>query len=370
MVASSNAAATVTRTREEDDAIMRTTIRNAADISPLLYFTRGENNAMREALLQHMPVNDNQANLGVLDRFPNEVLLMVFTETDLDTLFQLRGVNKRAHQFVTSIFEYRALVTHAINAFCVLLRTGSAKWITLNSIFQLMQTPNCAKCGRPSSSIYMPTAERFCLECCVRAQMDCDNPKVYCESGPFRTIAQVAGAVKLRLAAVRADKVPILRTQLAMYNSQPVGRREKLELVPYDAAVKYITFKGRPHVVGMVLLPYLVGDQKTVASLQVIPYFNCVGCERYNPARKVFSRVYTKQEFLAKHFEECPDAKHFWGKQNTRARLIHNMKVVTAESLDEQLKELKEEVEETRKEERLLKNHQERKRKRAMKQFW
>lgn len=62
--------------------------------------------------------------LGTLERLPSEILHIILTQLTIQSLTNLRRVNRRALQTVYSIPQYRAIATHAPAALCGILSIG------------------------------------------------------------------------------------------------------------------------------------------------------------------------------------------------------------------------------------------------------
>lgn len=119
--------------------------------------------AVRHSLL-HPPV-DPAATLGRLDVLPTEILTEICLELDIASLFSFRHVNKRASQVVHGLPSYQLLIEHALDAWCVVLRTGLALYYTLPYLTAALLTENCRLCGSFGGYVFVPALIRCCQTC-------------------------------------------------------------------------------------------------------------------------------------------------------------------------------------------------------------
>ncbi|CAI7611925.1 unnamed protein product [Penicillium bialowiezense] len=84
--------------------------------------------------------------LGSLERLPIELLHEMLLHLDISSVFKFRQINPRAREFVDSIHQYQALVSHGINLFRGLLQTGLARQKSLSDFFELFCTMKCSFC--------------------------------------------------------------------------------------------------------------------------------------------------------------------------------------------------------------------------------
>jgi hypothetical protein len=104
-------------------------------------------------------------DLGALDRLPIELLQGLLPQLDLCSLMQFRRVNRRAIEIVESIFQYRAIATHASNVLQGALRTGAGKWISCETVYEKLCAAECEQCGDFGGYLYILTCKRVCFLC-------------------------------------------------------------------------------------------------------------------------------------------------------------------------------------------------------------
>lgn len=118
---------------------------------------------VRDSLLQ--PCLPPATTLGRLDRLPIELLREICLYLDIDSLFGLRHVNRRASQVVGALRFYRVMVQHSLEALCILLKTEAAASFTLGEFAEVLHTENCRLCGSFRGFVFLPSLTRCCFSC-------------------------------------------------------------------------------------------------------------------------------------------------------------------------------------------------------------
>ncbi len=85
-------------------------------------------------------------SLGELNRLPLELINDIFLQLDMKSILYLRQTNTRARHVIDTLHEYRIVSTHALNLFCVLLRTRTASRVRLLDFYHLLCTQTCSLC--------------------------------------------------------------------------------------------------------------------------------------------------------------------------------------------------------------------------------
>ena len=85
--------------------------------------------------------------LGDLDSLPPELLTLILAQIDIQSLTGFRRVNQRAMEWVESLPQYKALVTHAPALLRGILGIETGQWFSCQDLFDTFCTANCEVCG-------------------------------------------------------------------------------------------------------------------------------------------------------------------------------------------------------------------------------
>jgi hypothetical protein len=127
-------------------------------------FTLDENLAMPTLLKRQMNTVP-KTNLGSLDMLPVELMQPILAQLDLRTLEDFRRVNQRALQLVSSVPQYKAIETYALDALRGILSTGIGRWTTCETLYKTLCTAKCEYCGEFAGYLYILRCTRACFEC-------------------------------------------------------------------------------------------------------------------------------------------------------------------------------------------------------------
>ncbi|KEQ90390.1 hypothetical protein AUEXF2481DRAFT_93005 [Aureobasidium subglaciale EXF-2481] len=123
------------------------------------------------------------SDLGLLASMPPELIQATLTQLDLQSLANLRMVNRQASSTVDSVPMLRAIVKHAPHALRGALKIETAQYINCETLHRTLHTTECKTCGDFGTYIYLLTCERVCFSCLVynRNYLPCDftTPKKF-----------------------------------------------------------------------------------------------------------------------------------------------------------------------------------------------
>ncbi|KAK8031283.1 hypothetical protein PG990_001017 [Apiospora arundinis] len=105
------------------------------------------------------------SSIGLLDKFPSEVVVMIMAQLDLQSLARFAKVSFQGDGFVQSCREYRDLlqfVPETIEAYC---RLGLLDLHPVADIHRALWTAQCDTCCSPGPFLFLPTCQRCCLGC-------------------------------------------------------------------------------------------------------------------------------------------------------------------------------------------------------------
>lgn len=257
--------------------------------------------------------------LGRMQALPVEILFEILLCLDLRSLFMFRQVNLRARQVASAVPGYQPLITHALQAICVILRTKIAAWYTLKDVFSVLCTRDCPQCDAFGGFVFLPLLERCCLRCLT------SSPR-------FRVLpaAEIKKLLGISQAHLR-QSVPLLHTIPGIYSMDESSRKRRMYIVAVKQVFTAYTFPrtsasvaataptNRAHAV----LRYMAGTTLpyvNVESGEVQRGLCCSGCQILieggttpNPTEDLARRdcVYSKTGFLD-HFPHCPEAQKLW----------------------------------------------------------
>lgn len=255
----------------------------------------------------------SSVTLGKLQLLPLEVLHEMLLLLDIHTLLRFRQLNGRAREAVCTLQGYRLVMTHALEAICVLLRTHMAAWFTLSNLLNVLCTRDCLACGSFGGFIFLPSLTKCCLPCLTT-------------SPHFRLIQLGNARKRFNLAPDFLRKsMPILMTVPGIYSMDETSRKGRIPLLSEKEIMsafdvpKIAEIKEPPilRYMAATSLPYL---EKASGDIQY--GICCSGCQIalekaiYVSTVKdsVFAlrdRVYSQEGFV-EHFQACAEAQALW----------------------------------------------------------
>ncbi|KAL1838849.1 hypothetical protein VTJ49DRAFT_2172 [Mycothermus thermophilus] len=293
--------------RPHPQAILDLVAYNRADFElPVVSVHRSQHDAVRSSLFRPL----GQAadfDLGTLSRLPFEILSLISLELDAASALRFSHVNRSAREVLAAVREFRELRDHALEAFCVLLRTGLGQHVTALDLHKALTTERCELCGVFGGFVFLPTAARVCMTCVASA------PETRVTH--LSRVADGAGVPSNEL--VRGGNLPVLHTlpdsrkrivavrPHALNALQARGMSEEETEAVVDRWSDSLTLRFQ----AATALPFLDRYGR-----QAQPGMSCKGCQI--AFEKSFSddhlemrdRFYSKQEFL-QHVEECEPAQ-------------------------------------------------------------
>ncbi|KAI0532882.1 F-box domain-containing protein [Xylaria digitata] len=105
------------------------------------------------------------SSLGLLDRLPLELISIVLSMLDMQSIARFASLSFQGNAFVQSHRTYRELVKFAPQTLWALGKVGL---IGLHSAVQLhtaLRTDRCVSCLEYGAFLFLPTCERCCWEC-------------------------------------------------------------------------------------------------------------------------------------------------------------------------------------------------------------
>ncbi|KAF4969483.1 hypothetical protein FSARC_3269 [Fusarium sarcochroum] len=120
---------------------------------------------LRATFLQTAFENSISSGLGALDRFPQELILLILRELDLVSYLRFRRVNNRARNITTASREYKIVVKYGLEGLKPLLKAEMAHLFTVTHFYQTLVNPKCKFCGKFGPFLSLITCQRCCFTC-------------------------------------------------------------------------------------------------------------------------------------------------------------------------------------------------------------
>ncbi|KAK4237893.1 hypothetical protein C8A03DRAFT_34137 [Achaetomium macrosporum] len=313
---------------EQADDITRVAAYHRKDYDlAVIWFSASEHVLIRASIATSFGRTSNHG-LGVLERLPLEVLYDVVLRLDMQSLFKLRQTNLRARQIVDSLKEYRLVVSHGLNVFCALLRTGIATGVSLSDFYNALCTENCSICGEFSGFVSLPAWTRCCFACLQKA------PETQ-----VRSLARVRKRFRLRKREL--DTLRPFKTLVGFYSRRETKYRRRTTAVSLQQAM--LLSEQEPeeqgqarsaeswqalnyNFMGSCALPYY--DKRTGQVEQGVCCAGCqlafekgiIGARTEKWASEARDKVYSRAGFL-EHFKWCEQAQLLWRTSEEGTRL-------------------------------------------------
>jgi hypothetical protein len=285
-----------------------------------------DHNQVRGSLLRTIPAISS--TLGNLQFLPLEIVYEICFLLDIWSLLNFRHANRRAEQIVRSTRGYEAVITHALDALCVTLKTNIASWFTLSDLFRALCTRDCHLCGSFGGFIFLPSFMRCCFSC---IREDC-LPSISPFSGPKKRVKSSPGCLY--------SLVPTVMSVPGTYSMDEIMRKKRIQIIPTEFVSRLSLRKGdkRTQVTQSketALLCYMVSTSLPYLDIESGGIQNGICCSGCQIALKALGssrvqtnacalrdKVYSYGEFM-EHFRECREAQNIWKLSQQRVDIAH-----------------------------------------------
>lgn len=105
------------------------------------------------------------SSLGVLDRLPPEILSMLLSLLDIQSIIRFACTSIRGSTLVRAYPAYRDLVAFAPHVLVALSRVGLLGHQSVVELHATLKAEQCASCIEYGAFLFLPTCERCCWEC-------------------------------------------------------------------------------------------------------------------------------------------------------------------------------------------------------------
>lgn len=279
--------------------------------------------ASLQAAFQTLP----SAKLGILDRLPVELILVVLRKLDICSFFHFRQVNRRARVLSAGFREYELVSEHGLEGLRGLLRAELAHCFTIEDLYQALVTDKCSTCGAFGWHLFLFTAERCCFDCLQ-------------SSAHYRVLPPSVFAKLAHISPGRLERLsgPSLRTVPGIYNMMETPARRPKYLIFEEKATQMLLAAGaiKEDATQNLESRREQSDQRFMAAT-AYPYYSletarlergvsCKGCqvrvELLRGDTDDRDRTFSTQGFLS-HFSRCVEAQHLWAESERGKRPVH-----------------------------------------------
>ncbi|KAF2743363.1 hypothetical protein M011DRAFT_225445 [Sporormia fimetaria CBS 119925] len=120
----------------------------------------------RDSLDDSNPFRKIPPTIGTLESLPLDLILSILDYLTIDDVFNFRKACVGAWTLLNSLPVYRVILTHAYRAYCTLIRTRAAAYVTLADFYKLLCTEKCGLCKQHFGPyVYLHAWTRICTTC-------------------------------------------------------------------------------------------------------------------------------------------------------------------------------------------------------------
>ncbi|KAK4445358.1 hypothetical protein QBC34DRAFT_413379 [Podospora aff. communis PSN243] len=276
---------------------------------------------------QCAPINEPDEGLGALSRLPLELIWRILQQLDLESLDNMRRVNRRARLIVLAAPDLRRVTRFAGQTIVALVSTDLASHFTVADVAKALQTDKCLRCRRFAPLVFLPTLSRACTSCTYRPVVR-DGDLIH----TWNISAELAETLKTQIDPHTSRPYRIMTSLAGSYGPSSTSKGE-------DTSGAGQTCRGGP-LLATRFPPE--GNQLSVASYMfsstTMPYvedihapaprvfrgLKCRGCDEMSRSvpseeRHVRGQMamlrryrYRRDEYLAAHFRICKRAQQLW----------------------------------------------------------
>lgn len=306
---------------ETVEAILRVCAYHRRDYDlAIIWFSDSVSASATSDLLLKSWIGTN-SSLGVLVQLPIELVNAVCRELDLESLFSFRQVSRRSREVVNSLREFYLIATHATNCLRAILRTRSAKAVTLCDLYWIFCQELCSICQDGFGDMLHLLTWRRCCSSCLQA-------------GKAEIAVMTVGHAKrvLNLSAASVKKLRTLRTLPGIYTMHQTPYKRRYHVASLENVLAlycadngcteppFSTSDIQPHLAYMSCCAFPAYDPNSCLLKHGV---SCAGCQLAlewadtSPDALFQSRdvLYSETSFM-KHFVHCKSAQDLWKSSN------------------------------------------------------
>ncbi|KAJ6179294.1 hypothetical protein N7519_009755 [Penicillium mononematosum] len=300
------------------DAIVRTTAyhRRAYCLS-VIWYSPHEHVGIRPSMASSFQ-QASKVGIGYLDRLPLELLFDILYRLDMHSVFKFRQISLRSRQIVDSLNQYQSVVSHGLNLFCTLLRTGLAIDISLLDFYDALCIKNCTLCGEFAGFISLLVWKRCCFKCLQ------ESPETQ-----VRTLA----SVRKQFHMTKDNQLRSFKSLPGIYSMNESTQNTRITIVSLYQATATLAYKRQPHTTSQAQASSDRNKKFNFMASCALPYYDkqtgtvergisCAGCQLAIEKDIIGTRdrdwgyeardkVYARDGFLD-HFRWCEQAQLLW----------------------------------------------------------
>ncbi|KAI4137381.1 MAG: hypothetical protein LQ341_005169 [Variospora aurantia] len=256
--------------------------------------------------------NNNTAP-STLESLPLELLHDIMYRLNLQTLIDIRSVNKRIRDLVTYTPAYRAITQHAPNALRFMLSLATASKFSLLQLYNALLSIDCFICGGFGDYLSALNCQRCCIDCIANSSelFAINIDEVPASHVPGREVVLTNQPMAVTFPGLYGDG-----------DHLPQGRNRLVLVVPlWQAGIAL--YGWRP--------PQTLADFKgTTMRFRTVVRFptlrlstgilewglSCQGCYENHETSLKKPTLYTRDGFL-RHYANCQPAQEKWQRYLT-----------------------------------------------------
>ena len=125
----------------------------------------------QESIPVPLPLSDSQhPSVGRLDALPTEILLIILSHADVQSLSRFTQTSHLAKVMVDSLPAYRDLIKHAPKTLISLRKIQLIQHHSATTLYTALRSEKCTCCQGLALWLFGPTCERYCYDCIWRGK--------------------------------------------------------------------------------------------------------------------------------------------------------------------------------------------------------
>lgn len=309
------------------DAIIRVCSYHRRDFDLVVVRSRPHEMQSVQASLQIAFKTLPTAELGILDRLPAELILMVLRQLDIRAFFHFRQVNRRARLLLTGLREYKLVSKHGLEGLRGLLRAELAHCFTIDDLYRSLVTDKCSTCGAFGGFLFLFTAERCCFDCLQ-----------FSAHHRVRSLSTFAKFLHISPGRLKRLLGLSLRTVPGIYNMMETPAKRPNHLIFEEKATQMLlaisvvkedaarNLRRRREISDQRFMAATAYPCYSVKNAKIERGVSCKGCqvrlELLHGGLGDRDQTFSTQGFLS-HFSRCLEAQHLWAESERGTRPVN-----------------------------------------------
>ncbi|KAL8644048.1 MAG: hypothetical protein Q9210_007448 [Variospora velana] len=248
---------------------------------------------------------------STLESLPLELLHDIIYRLNLQTLIDLRSVNKRIRDLVTCTPAYRAITQHAPNALRFMLSLATASSFSLIQLYNALLSIDCFLCGGFGDYLSALNCQRCCIGCIANSpELSAINiDDVPAQHEPAREVL-TAQTMAVTFPGLYGDGDHLPRRRNGLVLTAPVWRAG-IALYGWGPSPNLADCNSPMRFRTVVRFPTLR------LSTGILEWgISCQGCYENHETSLKKPTLYTSDSFL-RHYANCQPAQEKWQRYLT-----------------------------------------------------